>query len=89
MNKNVYPIPGIIIARNEVGARLYFLFTGGGYLGRYPPGTRYSPPGPGTPPGAVHAGRYGQQAGDTHPTGMHSCFQLSSLKKFASYSQTS
>ena len=25
------------------------------------------------PPGAVHAGRYGQQAGGTHPTGMHSC----------------
>ena len=25
------------------------------------------------PPGAVHAGRYGQQAGSTHPTGMHSC----------------
>ena len=28
----------------------------------------------GTPPGVVHAGRYGQQAGGTHPTGMHSCF---------------
>ena len=26
-----------------------------------------------TPPGVVHAGRYGQQAGGTHPTGMHSC----------------
>ena len=26
------------------------------------------------PLGAVHAGRYGQQAGGTHPTGMHSCF---------------
>ena len=46
------------------------------------PGTRYTPHdqvhppplGPGTsPPGAVHAGRYGQQAGGTHPTGMHSC----------------
>ena len=24
-------------------------------------------------PGAVHAGRYGQKAGGTHPTGMHSC----------------
>ena len=33
------------------------------------------PPWAGTPPlGAVHAGRYGQQAGGTHPTGMHSCF---------------
>ena len=25
-------------------------------------------------PTAVDAGRYGQQAGDTHPAGMHSCF---------------
>ena len=25
------------------------------------------------PPRAVHAGRYGQQAGGTHPTGMHTC----------------
>ena len=36
------------------------------------------PPGPGTPrdqapPGAEHAGRYGQRAGGTHPTGMQSC----------------
>ena len=35
------------------------------------------PPRPATPPlAAVHAGRYGQQAGGTHPTGMHSCFVL-------------
>ena len=27
-------------------------------------------------PGAVHAGRYGQQAGGTHPTGMHTCLQI-------------
>ena len=26
------------------------------------------------PPCAVHAGRYGQQAGGMHPTGMQSCF---------------
>ena len=70
---------------------------GGEDLGRYTPGTRYThpptptplgtrytPPGPGTPQrpgnppdqvhpsGAVHAGRYGQQAGSMHPTGMHS-----------------
>ena len=25
-------------------------------------------------PGAVQAGRYGQQAGGMHPTGMHTCF---------------
>ena len=38
-----------------------------------PPGTRgRHPPGPDTP-SAVHAGRYGQQAGGTHPTGMQSC----------------
>ena len=53
---------------------------------RYTPRTRYTPLGPGTPPrtrytpqdqvhppGAVHAGRYGQPTGGTHPTGMHSC----------------
>ena len=45
------------------------------------PGTRYTPLGPGTPLDQVHtpteavqAGRYGQQVGGTHPTGMHSCF---------------
>ena len=27
-----------------------------------------------TSPCAVHSGRYGQQAGGTHPPGMHSCF---------------
>ena len=32
----------------------------------HPPGTRYTPR-------PVYAGRYGQQAGGTHPTGMHSC----------------
>ena len=26
-----------------------------------------------TPPCAVHAGRYGQEVGGTHPTGMHTC----------------
>ena len=28
------------------------------------------------PPRAVHAGRYVQQAGGTHPTGMHTCLLL-------------
>ena len=48
--------------------------------GQVSPGTKYPPQPPGTrytplqvPPQAVHAGRYGQQAGGTHPTGMHSC----------------
>ena len=31
------------------------------------------PPDQTPPPGTVHAGRYGQQAGGMHPTGMQSC----------------
>ena len=40
-----------------------------------PPSRYITSPTPGQvhPPGAVHAGKYGQQAGGTHPTGMHSC----------------
>ena len=48
----------------------------------HPPGTRHNNPGPGTPPhqdqvppGTEHAGRYGQRAGGTHPTGMQSCLK--------------
>ena len=44
----------------------------GGCLGRQTPWEQ-TPPGADTP-GAVHAGRYGQQAGGTHPTVMHTCF---------------
>ena len=33
-----------------------------------------TPPPQERPPGAVHAGRYGQQAGGTHTTGMHTCY---------------
>ena len=59
-------------------------------LGRHPQGrhsqSRHTPPGSRDPLGAdtslgadtplcaVHAGRYGQQVGVTHPTGMHTCF---------------
>ena len=94
---------------NEVWGKVIFLhlsvilFTGGEYLGRYPPG-RYTPgrsilqqvnPPAGTSPWQVHPPSrytpqqvhppqaytplrqcilgYGQQAGGTHPTGMHSC----------------
>ena len=46
---------------------------------RHPPGTRH-PAREQTAPGAVHAGRYGQQAGGTHPTGMHSRFEHFYLK---------
>ena len=38
----------------------------GGSTGQVPPRDQVHPR-------AVHAGRYGQQAGGTHPTGMHSC----------------
>ena len=40
---------------------------------RHPPGTRC------TPSNAEHAGRYGQWAGGTHPTGMQSCFSKLSM----------
>ena len=48
---------------------------------RYTPQNQVHPLGPGTPPDhlhpeGVHAGRYGQQAGSTHPTGMHSCVMI-------------
>ena len=43
--------------------------------GRYTLG-QVHPPGRYTPLGAVHAGRYGQQADGTHPTGMHSSYDL-------------
>ena len=51
-------------------------------LGRQPltpPGSKHPPPHGAdtpqeqTPPCTVHPGRYGQQAGGTHPTGMHTC----------------
>ena len=45
---------------------------------RHPAGSSHTPPESRhppeqTPPCAVHAGRYGQQAGGMHPTGMQSC----------------
>ena len=47
-------------------------------LGKHPPGQ--TPPLPNacwdTPPFLVDTTGYGQQAGGTHPTGMHSCFIL-------------
>ena len=62
---------------NEVWGKEIFLhlsvilFTEGGVPGQVPQAG--TPPGRYTPRGAVHVGRYGQQAGGTHPTGMHSC----------------
>ena len=37
------------------------------------------PPSEADTPCAVHAWRYGQQAGCTHPTGMHTCFCVPSM----------
>ena len=49
----------------------------GGVPGQVHPQAGTPSPGRYTPsPRAVHAGKYGQQAGGTHPTGMHSCFML-------------
>ena len=48
----------------------------GGVPGRRHPPSRtreQTPPGSRYLPCAVHAGRYGQQAGGTHPTSMHTC----------------
>ena len=43
--------------------------------GRYPPKSKQPPRNRHLPPGAVHAGRYGQQTDGMHPTGMQSfCF---------------
>ena len=46
---------------------------------RHPQGSRAPPradtPQEQTPPSAEHAGRYGQCAGGTHPTGMQSCLE--------------
>ena len=50
--------------------------------GTHPPGTRYTPrdqvhpPGPGAPPPEQQPPEYGQRSAGTHPTGMHSCFQI-------------
>ena len=38
----------------------------------HPPGAD-TPPEQAPPPPVQHAGRYGQRAGGTHPTGMQSC----------------
>ena len=49
--------------------------------GRHSPGRNLEDPRKTYPPGAVHAGRYEQQAGSTHPTGMHTCLFISVVSK--------
>ena len=67
MHKNA----NIITARKRVCEGYAFTrvcqSTGGEYLGRCTPWAG-TPPGQVHPLGAVHAERYGQQAGGTHPT---------------------
>ena len=47
---------------------------------RHPPRSRQPPSKQTTPPPpADHAGRYGQRAGGTHPTGMQSCWSSSTV----------
>ena len=58
--------------------------------GRYPPPmTRGRYPPPMTrgryPPSAVHAGRYGEQAVGTYPTGMQSCLNNSSVSFYSTF----
>ena len=71
----------------------------GEYLGRYPPGqvhpsSRQVPPWQVQPPGRYTPHQlqcmlgYGQQAGGTHPTGIHSCL-LCDLLGFAKHFQDS
>ena len=47
-----------------------------------PPGRRHPSEG-GPPPGRRHPLAYSQWAADTHPTGMHSCLAICSLKRYA------
>ena len=62
-----------------------------------PPKSRHTPPGSRHPPradtpGTEHAGRYGQRAGGTHPTGMQSCYYICasfiSLRFYVRWSNT-
>ena len=57
-----------------------------------PPGTppwAATSPQAATPLGTVHAGGYGQQAGSTHPTWMHSCLLLNSAEVIVTRYKTS
>ena len=64
-----------------------FCSQGGGLpqcmLGYHPPRSRHPPPNQ-APPWTKHppAGRYGQQAGGMHPTGMQSCLFMSTVPGF-------
>ena len=61
------------VCEGYVFTRVFHSFHGGGSASVHAgiPHFRSRHP-PGAPPRAVHAGRYGQQAGGTHPTGMYS-----------------
>ena len=67
-----FPEPCSLQPSNEVCEGYFFmgvcLFTGGVCLPHCMLGPEAD-----ISPHAVHAGRYGQQASGTHPTGMHTC----------------
>ena len=71
----------LLAPANEVWGKVIFLhlfvilFTGGGGLSASVHAGIPPPPGADTP-GAKHAGRYGQRADGTHPTGMQSCLSI-------------
>ena len=90
VNTQAYAIVSLLPPANEicegyVFTRVYHSVHGGGgcpiacCAGIHPP-PKSTPPldqrqiSHRHPPGAVHAERYGQQAGGTHPTGMQSCY---------------
>ena len=69
-----YVFTDVCLSTGEVSAPLHAgIHTPSGrrqpLRGRHPPGSRHPPEQ--TPPTAVHAGRYGQQASGMHLTGMH------------------
>ena len=68
-----YPPPGQVHPLGQVHSPAGTPPWAGTPPGRYTPLGRYYPSGRYIPLGAVHAGRHGEQAGGTHPTGMHSC----------------
>ena len=73
-----YVFTGVCLSTGGVSAPLHAGIHTPQTRGRQPPGAdppQSRPPGADTPC-AVHAWRYGQQAGGTHPTGMHTCSHL-------------
>ena len=67
---NLFVMKGLLPPANEVWGKVIFLHLS---VILFTVGVCLSACWDTTPPGAEHAGRYGQRAGGTHPTGMQSC----------------